>query len=101
MIFISDFGANINTEPDLEGRLNDDKNSLGVRPVIVIKKSDVEKYLTEQISRAKNVYHKDLMFMYAWNEWAEGGYLEPDERSGYRNLEAIRNALEANGELPR
>ena len=48
MIFISDFGANINTEPDLEGRLNDDKNSLGVRPVIVIKKSDVEKYLTEQ-----------------------------------------------------
>lgn len=59
-----------------------------------------EKYLTIQISRAKEVYHKDMLFMYAWNEWAEGGYLEPDERYGYGNLEAIRNALLKTGEMP-
>lgn len=59
-----------------------------------------EKYLTQQIFRAKTVYKKDMIFMYAWNEWAEGGYLEPDERFGYRNLEAIRNALKKNNELP-
>lgn len=59
-----------------------------------------EKYLTQQISRAREIYKKDMIFMYAWNEWAEGGYLEPDERSGYANLEAIRNALKKNNEFP-
>ena len=38
--------------------------------------------------------------MYAWNEWAEGGYLEPDESLKYGNLEAIRNALNENNEFP-
>ena len=58
------------------------------------------RYMSEQIKRAKDVYHKDMIFMYAWNEWAEGGYLEPDVRFGYRNLEAIKDALIENGEFP-
>lgn len=59
-----------------------------------------ERYLSEQIRHAKNIYKKDMLFMYAWNEWAEGGYLEPDESSKYGNLEAIRNALNENNEFP-
>ena len=59
-----------------------------------------KRYLSKQIQRAKEVYKKDMLFMYAWNEWAEGGYLEPDERTGYKNLEAIRDALIENDEFP-
>lgn len=56
-----------------------------------------EKYMTRQIKHAKEEYKKDMMFIFSWNEWAEGGYLEPDEKNGYGYLQALKNALIANG----
>ncbi len=34
---------------------------------------------------------KELIFIFAWNEWGEGGYLEPDTSRKYGFLEAIKS----------
>jgi hypothetical protein len=59
-----------------------------------------QKYLKAQIKRAKDVYKKDMMFIFAWNEWAEGAYMEPDKRWGYGVLDAMYTALRDLNELP-
>ena len=53
-----------------------------------------QKYFEIQVKRAREVYHKDFMFVFSWNEWAEGGYLEPDQKNQYGYLEAIRDTLD-------
>jgi hypothetical protein len=58
-------------------------------------------YMKEQIKRTKDVYKKNMIFLFAWNEWAEGGYLEPDEKNGYRYLQALKEALTECDEFPR
>lgn len=42
----------------------------------------------------------NLITIFSWNEWIEGGYLLPDMKYGYRYLEAIRETME-NEYLPR
>jgi hypothetical protein len=68
---------------------------------LIFKGSTPEKfshYLTQHIKQAVNS-NCEFLFINAWNEWAEGAYLEPDKKYGYKYLEAVKKSMENNGLL--
>jgi len=54
-------------------------------------------YVEEKIEEVRRFLMGDerLLFVNAWNEWAEGAHLEPDTGFGHRWLEALRDAMTA------
>lgn len=57
-------------------------------------------YMKKQIVHAREQYQKDMIFIFAWNEWGEGGYLEPDTNNGTQMLEGLKKALVECDEFP-
>lgn len=72
-------------------RQNDSDIFLGASPALY------EEWLRRMIAETREQRFGDerLLFVNAWNEWAEGNHLEPDTRSGFGYLEATRRALDA------
>ena len=52
-----------------------------------------KQYFSQLVENTKRYYKTDMIFVFAWNEWAEGGYLEPDMKNGWGYLEAIKDSL--------
>jgi hypothetical protein len=84
--------VNVDTTPRKQER---GSVSIGMTP------EKLEKYLIQLIKKTKTEYKRDMIFVFAWNEWAEGAFMEPDERWKYRVLEAFKNSLIKTGEMPK
>ena len=56
-------------------------------------------YLKRQLAAAARD-GSEYVFVNAWNEWAEGAYLEPDERHGYSYLGQLKAAVDSCKAMP-
>jgi hypothetical protein len=69
----------------------------GYRGVVLDGYSPVRfrKYLNKALDLVRRFpAQRRIVFLKAWNEWAEGNYLEPDQANGNSYLEAVRDAME-------
>ena len=57
---------------------------------------EFERWLTSILRQTKLLLPQEnqIVFINAWNEWAEGAHLEPDTKDGFLNLQAVNSSLE-------
>ena len=53
-------------------------------------------WLSSSVSKVKEYNNEEkIVFINAWNEWAEGCHLEPDLKNGRKFLEAVKKVLDS------
>jgi len=58
-----------------------------------------ERHLEQAIHRvSNNPPEQQIIIIKSWNEWAEGNYLEPDQRYGHGFLKVVQQVVESHGE---
>lgn len=74
----------------------DNSSRVGMRGSVCIGSTpeSFEKHLGALAQKCIGEGNDRFIFINAWNEWAEGAYLEPDKDNEYRYLEGVRNVYE-------
>jgi len=66
---------------------------------IILTETTPARFQAELEALIRSVAHKPvehrIVFINAWNEWAEGMHLEPDQRHGHAFLQAVANAIQS------
>ena len=73
---------------DIEFREELPKTLVGKVAYRVLEEEELAKLKAEQKPEGRR-----FVYINAWNEWAEGTYLEPDEKNGYSYLEAVQRVM--------
>lgn len=73
------------------------RRKTGARILVNSTPERYQAWLRKMVERTRKELNgeEQIVFINAWNEWAEGCHLEPDLKWGRRYLEATRAALEA------
>lgn len=75
---------------------NTPRRNLASTIVLPPTKQEFYDYIKAKIKQTKTVYKTDYIFVNAWNEWAEGTMLEPEEHVGYMYLDVIKEVITTN-----
>lgn len=59
-----------------------------------------QQWLETTIKRVRSLPQEPLVFINAWNEWAEGNHLEPCQKHGHAYLQATKQALDNTNQQP-
>lgn len=57
-------------------------------------REEFREYLQAKVKQTQEEYGTNYVFVNAWNEWAEGTYLEPDTTTKFMFLEEIKKIVE-------
>ncbi|MDX6498794.1 MAG: hypothetical protein QOG23_2054 [Blastocatellia bacterium] len=108
----SDLATNIMNRPEPEYKLfpcvapgfdNSARRKSGASIYVGSTPEVYRKWLDRSINQTQRRFEnrdERLVFVNAWNEWAEGNHLEPDQKWGHRYLEETKSALENCEQFP-